>query len=59
MGSTTKGVDIAVLVTQLSSLEPSDTKDPAARKSLSEAARRVAFALELPGDTIHRITHTV
>ncbi|KAK0511298.1 hypothetical protein JMJ35_005871 [Cladonia borealis] len=57
MGSTTK-VDIPSLIKQLNSLKPSDTKDPAARKSLYEAARRVAFALELPGDTIHRISHT-
>ena len=59
MGSITEGVDVAVLVKQLSSLKSSDIIDPAARKSLSEAARRVALALEPPGDTIHRITHTV
>lgn len=59
MGSTTKEVDIAVLLKQLNSLEASDIKDPAARKSLFEAAKRVTFALEPPGDTIHRITHTV
>lgn len=59
MGSTTKGLDVAVLVKQLNSLHSSDIKDLAARKGLSEAAKRVAFALEPSGDTIHRITHIV
>ena len=59
MGFTTKGVDVAGLERQLKNLNSSDIKDPAARKALSEAAKRVAFALEPSGDTIHRITHTV
>ena len=31
---------------------------PAARKSLSEAGKRVAFTLETPGDTVHHIYTT-
>ena len=54
MGSTIKGVDVAVLVKKLKSFKFSDIKDPVARKSLlSGAARRVAFALEPTGDTTY------
>ena len=59
MAPTTVDLDVPSLVKQLRTLNPSDLQDEAARKSLFEAARNVAFALETPEDTIQRITHTV
>ena len=51
--------EIAGLVTQLQRLKASDIHDEETRKSLFEAARNVAFALESPGDSIQRIAYIV
>lgn len=36
-----------------------ETLDHSTRRRLSEAARKISFATEAPGDTAHRIAHTV
>lgn len=59
MASTSANVDVSSIVRQLQTLKASDFQDEAARKSLFEAARDATFALETPGDTIHRITCAV
>ena len=59
MGSTNTCADISGLVKHLRDLEISELHDEAARKSLFEAARDVAFALETPGDSVQRIAYTV
>jgi hypothetical protein len=36
-----------------------ETLDHATRHRISEAARRLSLYTETPGDTVHRIAHTV
>lgn len=59
-----KGDDALGLAEGLEGLLEDPAFDPAAldystRRRLSEAARKLSLATEAPGDTVHRIAHTV
>lgn len=59
ISTTSEAADIAGLTKQLQDLKASAVQDEETRKSLFEAARNVAFALESPGDSIQRIAYIV